>query len=378
MDLNFSEEQEMFRKTVRKFVEREWTKEAVRKLQQDERGYSPDHWQKMADLGWLGMVFPEEYGGSGASLLDLLIFCEEMGRGLLPSPHLSTVVLAGLAILECGSPAQKARFLPAIVAGKSILSFALTEPDWGWVPEFIQTAAVPSGDGFVLNGTKLFIPYAHVSDHILCVARGGAGGSDPGISLLIAERGSPGLSCTPLHGFTGERLCEVAFHDVRIPKDALLGSPGKGWGSLEKVLKIATIMLCGEMVGGAERVVEMTLDYANTRVQFQQTIGSFQRVQDRIIDMTNALDEAKWATYEAAWLLNEGRLSNLAVSIAKALCSDAYSRICLEAHHVLAGMGYMKDHDLYLYTQKARTLQHYLGDGVFHRKVIARELLLEG
>jgi len=279
--------------------------------------------------------------------------------------------------LNCGTEAQKAKFLPDIIAGKTLLSIALTEPEYGWGPEFIQAAATRSGEDFILNGTKLFLPYAHVSDSLICLAReGGPGAPGSGTTLLIVDRRSPGLSVTPLHGFAGEKLCAVEFKNVRVPWSALLGDPGKGWGNLEKVLKTATIMLCAQMIGGAQFVVEMTVNYANTRIQFQQPIGSFQRVQDRIIDMANISDEAKWATYEAAWTLDEGLPSNLAVSTAKALCSDAYSRICLEAHHVLAGMGYMKDHDLYLYTKTARTLQHYLGDGVFHRKIIAKALLL--
>lgn len=374
IDLGLSEEQQMLKKVVRDFVDKECPKRLVREVDEGELGYHPELWRKMANLGWLAMIFPEKYGGIGGSILDLAIACEELGRGLVPGPIIPTVI-CGLAILNGGTEEQKMRFIPKIASGEAIFTLAFTEPSFGWDPALLQTTAVFKHGSFIINGIKLFVPYAVAANHILCITRDtNINPPEAGINLLVVASGSQGLSRKTLEGFTSDWLGEIVFENVEVPEANLIGGLNKGWLPLQEALEVGTILLCAEMVGGAQFVVDMTIDYANQRIQFGRPIGSFQYVQERIIRMVNDLDKSRLVTYEAAWRLSEGLPASLEISVAKAICSNTYSRICLESHHVLAGIGYMKDHDLHLYTKKARTTQHFLGDAVFHRQIIAEHL----
>ncbi len=376
MNLELSETQKQLQTMARDFLKGECPLSVVRELQGSAQGYSAEHWHKMAEFGWLSMIFPEEYGGEEASLLDLAVIYEEMGRALLPSPHLSSAILSGLAILDGGSQAQKAEFLPKIGSGQLVFALALTEPEYDWGASSISTSATAEGDHFVLNGTKLFVPYAHAADYILCVAKTrDSGVPEDDISLFIVSAGaSQGLKCNRLSGFLGEPLCEVLLDNVGVPTENLLGELNEGWPYLTRAIKTGTVMQCCEMVGGADFVLELTINYAKERTQFGQFIGSFQRIQDRIINMLNELDKARLFAYEAVWRLSEGLHCDIELSAAKTVVSEAYDNVCNESHHVHAGMGFMTDYDLYLYTRKARTTKNYLGSPSFHRKTIANEL----
>ena len=376
MNFELTESQKTLKTMARDFLEKECPKTVVREIQESELGYSPELWRKMADLGWTSMVFPEKYGGEEVSLFDLAVLYDEMGRALLPSPHLSSVVLSGLTILQCGSEAIKEEFIPKIAKGELCFTLALTEPDYGWDASSIATTATPDGDNYLIKGTKLFIPYANAADYILVVAKTGDGIPEESISLFIIDaKSSAGLSCIPLNGSFAEPLNEVVFDNVRVPKSNILGEVNKAWPCLSDVLKIGTVLQCAETIGGADFVLEITINYSKERLQFGQYIGSFTRIQDRIFNMVNALDKAKWVTYETAWRLSEGLPCDLEVAAAKALSSAAYGTVCQEAAHVFAGPGFMKDFDLWLYHKKAWTEKHYLGSSDLHRKIIARELL---
>lgn len=374
MDFELTESQKMLKSAARDFFEQECPKRVVREIQESDLGYSPELWHKMVDLGWVGMIFPEEYGGSEASLLDLTLLYEEMGRALLPSPYLSSII-CGLTILECGSEPIKREFIPKIAKGEVCFSLALTEPDYSWDASSIITVATPSADSYLINGTKLFIPYANVVDYILAVARTGNTTAEESISLFIVDaKNSPGFSCVPLYGSFAGPLNEVVFDNVKVSESNKLGEINKGWHYLREPLKAGIVLLCAEMVGGAEFVVELTINYAKERMQFGQYIGSFQRVQDRIINMVNDLDKARWVTYEAAWKLSEALPCTTEVSVAKVLASTAYRDVCREAAHVFAGPGFMKDFDLWLYHKKAWEDYNFLGSPAFHRKIVAAEL----
>ena len=376
MNFDLAESQKMLKSAARDFFDTEFSKTLVREVQESELGYSPELWHKMSDLGWTGMIFPEEYGGEGAGLIDLVILYEEMGRALVTVPHLASVVLSGLTILRCGSQALKEEFIPMIAKGEVCFTLALTEPNYGWDAASIATTATPDGDGYIINGTKLFVPYANAADYILVAAKSRDEAPEESISLFIIDtKDSPGLSRAPLHGSISEPMGEVIFDNVRVPKSGILGEVNGGWPALKEVLRVGTVLQSAEAIGGAEAVLELTINYAKERIQFGQYIGSFQRIQDRIINMVNDLDKARWVTYEAAWRLSEGLPCDVEVSAAKALASDSYSRSCNEAHHVTAGLGFMKDFDLYLYSKRARELHHYLGSPSYHRKILARKLL---
>ncbi len=376
MNFELTEYQKTLKTMARDFLENECPKTVVREAQESELGYSPELWRKVADLGWTSMPFPEKYGGEETSLFDLAVLYEEMGRALLPGPHLSSVVLSGLTILRCGSEAIKEEFIPKIAKGELVFTLALTGPDYSWEASSIATTATPEGDNYIIKGTKLYIPYANAADCILVAAKTRDGIPEESISLFIVDaKKSAGLSCIPLHGSFAEPLSEVVFDNVKVPESSMVGEVNKGWPHLKEVLKVGTVLQCAESVGGAEFVFEMTVNYSKEREQFGQFIGSFTRIQDRIMNMVNDLDKAKWVTYDAAWRLSESLPCDIEVSAAKVMSSVAYSNICLEASYVFAGLGFMKDFDLWLYHKKAWTEKHCMGSPDLHRKIVARELL---
>ncbi len=375
MDFALNEEQEMLRKMSRDFLENECPKTLVREMEEDEKGYSPGLWKKMAELGWMGLVFPEEYGGEGMNFLDLTVLIEELGRALVPGPYLSTVVYCGLSILAAGTDEQKREFLPKIAKGDLTLSLALTEPSATWDAAGVTVAAVPEGDDFVISGTKLFISDAHVADYLLCVARTKeSGDKEDGITLFLVDAKSPGISCTPLKTIASDRQFEVVFDKVRVPRKNMLGEPDHGWAVITEMLPKAMLAQCALMVGGAQQVLEMTVNYAKERVQFGRPIGSFQAIQHKCADMAIDVDGCRFITYQAAWKLSEGLPCALEVSMAKAWVSEAYRRTCVEGHQIHGGIGFIKDHDMQLYYRRAKASELMFGDADYHRELVAQQI----
>jgi len=375
MDFALSEEQEMLRKASRDFLENECPKSLVREMEEDEKGYSPELWKKMADLGWMGLVFPEEYGGEGLNFLDLMVLIEELGRALVPGPYLSTVAYCGLSILAAGTDEQKREILPRIAKGGVILSLALTEPSVTWDADGITVKAVPEGDDFVISGTKLFISDAHVADYLLCVTRTKeSGDKEEGITLFLVDAKSPGISYTPLKTIASDRQFEVVFDKVRVPRKNMLGEPDHGWAVIKEMLPKATLAQCALMVGGAQQVLEMTVNYAKERVQFGRPIGSFQAIQHKCADMATDVDGCRFITYQAAWKLSEGLPCALEVSMAKAWVSEAYRRTCVEGHQIHGGIGFIKDHDMQLYYRRAKASELMFGDADYHRELVAQQI----
>jgi len=374
LDLDLSEDQKMLRKTARDFLANECTKQFVREMEVDQKGYSPELWQKMADLGWLGLPFPESYDGGGGSFLDLAILLEEMGRACLPGPYLPSVVMSGLTILEAGSAGQKQQFLPAISRG-AVHSFALTESDGLYEAASVKTKAAQTGEGYAVSGTKLFVPYAHVADHLLCLARTGEGPSEEdGLTLFVLDAGRPGIRSTVLSTIASDKQCEVVLDKVKVSGEDVVGGPGLGWATVEKMLQWAATAKCAEMVGAAQQVLEMSVAYAKERVQFDRPIGSFQAVQHHCANMLLDVDGMRYLTYEAAWLLSSGLPAVKEVAMAKTWVSEAIGRVVRLGHQVHGGVGYTIDHDLQLYYRRGKAAQALFGDANFHREVIAGQL----
>lgn len=374
MDFDLSEDQKMLRTAARDFLEKECTKQFVREMEQDEKGYSPELWSKMVQLGWLGLPFPESYGGGGGNFLDLVVLLEEMGRSCLPGPFLSTVVLSGLPILAAGSEEQKQQFLPAIARGK-IFTLAITEPDGHYEAASIQTKAVLDKGDHAVSGIKLFVPDAHVADYLLCLARTKQGSSgDDGLGLFVVDAKSPGIGCTLLKTIASDRQCEVIFHKVRVPAKNILGGVEQGWSVVEKALQWAAIAKCAEMVGAGEQVLEMSVAYAKERVQFDRPIGSFQAIQHHCANMLIDVDAMRYLTYEAAWLLSQGLPAEKEVSMAKAWVSEAIRRVTRLGHQIHGGVGYITDHDMQLYFRRGEAAAAFFGDARFHREAIACQL----
>ena len=374
MDLTLTETQTMLQSTAREFMEAEMPKSRVLEIDDSESGFAADIWEKMCGQEWPGMVIPEEFGGVGLSFTDLGVIYEVMGYHACPSPHHSSAVLSAHTILEAGDSAQKQALLPSIASGQQIFTFAYTEPDYGWGPGVIQLQASRRDGSFVLNGTKLFIPDANVADQIIVAARTNNGGTpEQGISLFVVDKNSPGVSVRVQTGWIGPKVCEVNVENVEVAASNVLGAVDEAWTAIDKARDKATALICIYMAGGTQRVYEMARDYSQTRIAFGVPIGTFQRVQDHVIDALNDADSSKWSAFESLWQIDEGMSeAPVTISIAKSIVSVAFPKACDSSHHVHGGIGTDLEYGLTQFTKRARTLQHYLGDAPYHKARIAR------
>jgi len=375
MDIGFTEEQELLRDTARRFLESECDTQFVRRRMAEPAAVTDEFWQKLADQGWLGIVYPEEEGGSGLGLVDLVVLMEEMGRALMPGPFLSTVLLGGAAICEAGAPAQRRLWLPQIAAGTVKAALAWTEPNLRWDAAGITLRAREMGGGFTLSGTKLFVGDAHLADILVVAARTRDGSTmEDGVSLFLVPRDTPGLALTILPTIDETRkLCEVRLDNVALPASALLGARHEGWRPLSRVAARATVALAAEMCGGAQQVLDMTVAYAKIRITFGKPIGSYQGVKHQAADMLVAIENAKSLTYYAAWAVDQALdEAPLAVSMAKAAASDMYRKVAGTGIQLHGGIGMTWEHDLQLYFKRAKASEVAFGDATWHRERVAQ------
>ena len=372
MDYSLTEEQEMLRKMARDFLSTECPKSLVREMAEDETGHPLELWEKMSEIGWLGLVIPEQYGGGGGSFFDMVVLLEEMGRACLPGPFFSTVVLGGLTLLEAGSDEQKKELLPKLAQGKLLLTLALTEASAKYTADGIQTKATQKGDDFFIQGTKLFVPDAHVSNYIICAARTKETKvPEEGITLFLIDSKSPGINCTLLRTIAGDKQCEVSFDNVKVPKHNILGKLNEGWPVLERALEKATVARCAEMVGASRQVLEMTVEYAKQRVAFGHPIGSFQGIQFYCANMLSDADASAFITYQAACRLSDGIPALQEVAMAKAWVNEKLVQATTAAHRVHGAIGFCEDHDLPLYFKRAKAWEASFGGATVHLDKIA-------
>ena len=374
MDFGFSEEQDMLRKSARDFLAKESPITYVRRMMEDEVGYSEEVWRKMAALGWMGLILPESCGGAGMNMVDLVVVLEEMGRMVMPGPFFATVLLGALAVLEGGNDAQKTRYLKSIAAGELKATLASLEPNGRWDADGIEATAVADSGGFLLNGTKLFVPDAHVADLIVVAVRSEKGKGEEGISLFAVDVPKEGVTITPLKTMDQTRkLCEVKLEKVRVGPEALIGRRGGGAAVLKRVTDRAKVALCAEMCGGAERVLEMSVEYAKVRVQFDRPIGSFQAIQHKCANMLLLVESSKSATYYAAWAVaNDVPEAPLAAAMAKSYTSDAYRVVAGEGIQIHGGIGFTWEHDMHLYFKRAKGSEFTFGDATYNRELVAQ------
>ncbi len=369
MDLGLNETQQMLKSSAREFLEAECPTSFVRNMEEDQRGYTPELWGRLASLGWLGLVIPGKYGGEGLGFVELAILLEEMGRVLLPGPFFSTVVMAGTAIAHAGSEDQKRELLSGIASGQLIVTLALTEPSGRWDPGGVETTATPAAGGYTISGTKLYVPNAHVSDYIVAAAR--TGGAERDVSLFVVPRTAEGLGQTLLQTIASDRQSELVFDDVHAPSSALVGELHSGWNTIEEVLRWGAVGKCAEMLGGAEAVLDMTVAYAKQRIQFGRAIGSFQAVQHHTADMATDVEGCRHITQQAAWALSEGLPADREVSMAKAWVSDAYQRVCAIGHQCHGAIGFTKEHDMQLFSRRAKAAELMFGEADHHLETVA-------
>lgn len=372
MNLTLSEEQEMLRKTARDFLLDRCSKKFVKEMEESETGYSRELWQEMAKLGWTGLAFPSKYGGGDMTFVDLAVLLEEMGRACLPSPFFSTVVLGGLPILDFGREDQKQQYLPHLISGEKLFTLALTEPGYGnYYGSLIAAEAVPDNGRYILSGTKMFVPDAHIADYLLCVVKRRP---EDSVAIFFVHGKGPGVNSTVLKSIGGDRLCEVVLDRVPVPKADVLGGKNGGWGPVQKITERAAVGKCCELLGNIQRVLEMTVEYAKERKQFDRPIGSFQVIQHYCADMATDVDAARFSTYQAAWMLSKGLPCTREVAVAKAWIGEASQRISALAHQIHGAIGVTREHELNYYTRRAKAADLAFGDADFYREVVAQQM----
>lgn len=376
MNYDLNQEQQMLKDAAHRFLVKECPSTLVREMAEAELGYRPELWEKMAGLGWMGLMFPGEYEGSEGSFLDLVVLLHEMGYVCLPGPFFATVVLGGLTVLETGSDSQKKDLLPEMARGERLMTLAWSEQEGTYSPDGISTRAELEGDHYLLTGTKLFVPDAHVADTLICVARTGATKKreDGELGLFFMDRKTPGITIQVLATISGEKQCEVEFDRVNVPKENRLGKPGREEDVLKKVLNLAAVAKCAEMCGGAQRVIELVVLQAKERVQFGHPIGSFQAVQHHCANILTLADTSRFMTFQAAWKINQGLDFEKEAAMCKSWVGESHRRLVALAHQVIGGMGFMEEHDLQLYFKRAKTAELAFGDADFHREMVAQKM----
>ncbi|MDD5190288.1 MAG: acyl-CoA/acyl-ACP dehydrogenase [Dehalococcoidales bacterium] len=375
MEYGINEEQEMLKTMARDFLAKECPKTFTRAMMNDQTGITKDYWKKMADVGWTGLILPEQYGGANMTFRDLSILCEEMGRMVMPGPFVSTLVMSALPILNAGTEAQKQEFLPRIANGQMIMTAAVTETDGDFWPGGVNMQAYPRGEDYILTGAKSFVPDAMAADWFLVACRTKTS-ADPeeGITLCLVNKDDWGIYVNPLKTMDETRKqYQVTFNRIAVPAKYILGEVNKGWRYLKDAALRATALHCAEMVGGGEWVLETCVEYAKTRVQFGAPIGSFQAVKHHLANMYTQLEYARALMVWAAESVKENDpQADLAVNMAKAYCGDTFKMVAGLGIQIHGGIGFTWDHDMHLYFKRSRALDTVFGDANYHRELIAQ------
>jgi len=373
MKFSFTDEQQEFRSVLRRFLEDKSPTTEVRRLMETEEGCDPEVWRQLSqELGLTAIHIPESYGGQGFGVGELAIAVEEMGRALLCAPYFASTVMAATAILKSGSEDQKQLLLPDIAAGETIATLAIAEESGNWSPDGVAMKATQAGDGYRLNGVKSFVLDGHTADLAVVAARREGSSGDDGLSFFTVACDAAGLERTRLDSMDPTRkLARMSFADVEA---SLLGDEGGAAGPLGETLDVAAICLANEMVGGAERLRESAVEYANMRVQFGRAIGSFQSLKHKAADMLLEVELAKSAAYYAAAAVDENDedVSALA-SLAKAAAADAYMQTAVHTVQIHGGIGFTWDNDTHLWFKRAKSSEVFLGGAAYHRERLMQE-----
>jgi len=371
MDFTFSEEQELLRQSARRFLEKECTVSFVKQVADAEAGFGRRTWQRMAELGWTGILIPEDYGGMGLTFVELGVVLEEMGRALLPGPYISTVILFGEALRLGGAEDQRQRYLPEITSGALWGTVAWAEPEVLYDTDRMQTRVSPSGGGIVLEGKKLFVTDAQEADIIVCVA----GGRD-GPSLVLLHPSEAPVRVTPLLiADKTAQLYEVSVDKALLQKDAILCGAQRAREVIEHLMNRISAAYALDMVGGGQRALEIGVEYAKTRVQFGRPIGTFQAIKHKCAECLMDVEGARSIAYYAAWAQdNDEKEATLSASVAKVFCTEMYRKVTKEVLQILGAVGFSWEHEIHLFLKRAKRLGALFGDTAFHQERLARRL----
>jgi len=376
VDIKLSEEQTQLQDSASRFMDDHCTFDFVRSIENDSAtGFSADMWRQFAEMGWLGILVPEAYDGMGMSLLDTVILVREMGRHICPSPFLFTSVLTADLIARAGTKAQKKELLPRIVAGETIYAFAYQEYSRHFTPEHIRLEAKKSDDGYVLNGSKLFVEFADGADTLLVAARTGRRNSANGLTLFLVDRNSAGITTKHMPTMARDRHYQVDFDHVTVPASARIGRAGRGWDALEPSLHKAVIAFCAYTNGAGFEMHEHATQYARERVQFGRPIGQMQTIQGYLAQMIMELYGADMLTMFTAFQIDKGRDARGYVAKAKAFSSETVGHVMDVSSQIFGGMGYMEEQDTTLFLRRGKQYQLALGGSEYWEDVIAEEII---
>ncbi len=372
MNYDLNEEQEMLKDSARKFLADSCNGDFIKEMKADPKGYTEEMWGKMAELGWMSILIPEEYEGLGGSFLDMTVLVRELGYSCLPGPFFSTAVVGTIILKELGTEAQKKELLPKVAWGNHKLALAFVEEEGINDARGIHLTAIKEGGEYLLNGTKIFAQDANVADTIIVVARKPGSVGENGINILLVDAKVAGLTINPLHATSGLKFNEVVFDNVRVPEANLMGNPDQAWPAFSDIMLKCAVLRAAEMSGGAEKVLQFSANYAKERVQFGKPIGAFQAVAHHCANIWTESDTLNLLMYQAAWRISEGLDYKREAAICKGYGSDAYRRLLKLAAQVLGGTGFCEEHDFHLYCERGKVAELDFGDGDFHRELWAQ------
>jgi alkylation response protein AidB-like acyl-CoA dehydrogenase len=378
MHFDFTEEQKLFRDASRKFLQAECPTTFVRSMMDDERGQDTAFWKKLAELGWTGVLVPETYGGVDGTLTDMIVVAEEIGRSVMPGPFYATAVTGTTLLALAGQEEQKKHYLSKVAEGNHLLTLAVLETDAALAGESIQTFAEKGQGRFTLNGEKRFVPDAHVADTLVVAARTTRGTAPGrGVSLFLVDAGSEGLCIEQMPTVDmSRRLCRVLMKDVTIEENRLLGELDRAWPAIERAGELTHVSFCCELVGLAEKVLEMVVDYLKVRVQFDRPIGVFQALQHRCADLLVGIELAKSLAYYACYAAEKNLPdAPVALAMAQAYCSEMAQHTTSDGVQLFGGIGFTWEHDLHLYQRRAISLALNMGTVEEHREKVARAFM---
>jgi alkylation response protein AidB-like acyl-CoA dehydrogenase len=373
MNLDFTEEQETLREMVRRVCSEHVPLDVVRSFEDDPTGYPLDFWKQLGELGLLGLLIPEAYGGAEMSLLDAAIVYEEFGRSLAPTPHFVSSVLGAGALIAAGSDSQKQEWLPKLAGGEAIFTPAWIEPGRGYGPEGVQLTAAKEGESLLLSGSKRHVHFATSATFMIVVARTGEGVD--GIDLFLVDPNADGVTLTQQLSMASDTQYRVDFDGVRVPATNRLGAPGSGWATWSKVMHDGIILASAQANGGAEQALAITTDYAKEREQFGKPLGAFQAISHYLADAATNVAGAKTLTYEAAWARDEGKSIEKLAPMAKLFACQTYRDLTAMAEQVWGGVGFTIEYDIQLYFRRAKQLQLSWWDTRYLEELIAVNVL---
>ena len=373
LNLDFTDEQDMLRDMVRGLCAQLASNEVVRQYEDDPAGYPPELWQQLAELGMLGLLLPEEYGGAGSSMLEGVILYEELGRSLAPAPHLESCVLAAGALVTSGTVAQKHSWLPRMISGEAIVVPAWLEPGNGFSARGVQTVARADGDGFILDGTKMHVRFAAAAERLLVLASTGKGPED--VDLFLVDPTAPGVSMEQRKSISSDTQYRVELSGVTVPTSDRIGPARSGWATWSAIMADAMILTAAMANGAAEYTLDITVQYSKDREQFDKPLGAFQALSHNMADAKTVIDGARLLNHEAAWAHANARSLARLAPMTKLASANSFRDVTAMAQQIFGGVGFTLEYEVQLYFRRAKQLQLSWNDTRRCEELIATAVL---